>query len=152
MSALFSWNTCQGQELNPVINASLAFSWDRVDLQCLIVGKAPAWEMTSFSWMNRTAITSNTTIYYYENDTLHMCEWKKPANPYRFLVDGSLVKRRDGYVRVEVEDLCHVTHWWEANYTVNQLMVNITMNSSLFTEQGWKFGLPLPRPVDTGIN
>jgi hypothetical protein len=149
MSANISWNTCQNYELNHVTSARLAFSWDRIFLQCVIIGKAPSWEMTSSSWMNRTFITSNTEIYYYESDTPDMCKWKKPLNPYRLRFTETVTKRKEGLFRMEFEDLCHVTHWWQVSYTINQLMMNINMDSSLFMTQDWKFGLPLPRPFDT---
>ena len=152
ISANFSWNTCQGpQYVKPVAEANLVYRWDRVDLQSHVWGKARTWEMESFSWMNRTSIESNTTYFSYEKDTQNMCQWKKADDPYRILINGSLVKRKEGQMRVEIEDPWHVKHWWQGSTTFNHLMTKISMNSSLFNGQEWNFGLPLPHPIDTGM-
>jgi hypothetical protein len=150
MSYKFWWNTCEGpQYVEPVAQAKLSFRWDRVDLHGSVMGKARTWEMESFSWMNRTWIESDTTYVSYERDTQNVCNWKKPEDPYRILIHGSLSKRKEGQMRVEVEDPFHVKHWWQGSTTSHHLMTDISMTSSLFNGQQWNFGVPLPHPIDT---
>lgn len=163
VSTNMTWNVddCSINRETPWINTSLQWRWDRVDINGWMRGYGSWFEIYSVGWLNRTHFLSQFVYWNYDNTT-DVCVWRKPEDPCNVTMIGSLVNRTRG--KFWFKSRCplqlnnwlksDLDYWLNASYSINQLMVDVNVNSSFlsefFTKSEVNFGFPLPHPVDSG--